>query len=100
MDQLDLSQLTNADKATLVAQIRADFAAIDFAAEDTYFGGKFLYRAANLLRLAEQLGVTDVAATLRTKLTAELTKWFDPKGCDTRASKCFIYDPTIRSISD
>ena len=57
-----------------------------------------LYRAANLMTLAEQLGVTDVAATLRTGLTAELTKWFDPKGCDTNATKCFVYDDGIKSI--
>ena len=93
-DELDLSNLSDEDKAALVAQIKTDAASIDFAASatDTYFGGKMLYRAANLMTLAEQLGVTDVAATLRTGLTAELKKWFDPKGCDTSATKCFVYD--------
>jgi len=95
---LDLSKLSDADKKTVVAQIREDANTIDFTADDTYFGGKFLYRAANLMVLAEQLGVTDVAATLRTKLTAQLTTWFDPKGCAARASKCFVYDPTIHSM--
>ena len=83
--ELDLSTLSDEDKAALIEQIKTDAASIDFAASatDTYFGGKMLYRAANLLTLAEQLGVTDVATTLRTGLTAELDKWFDPKGCDT-----------------
>ena len=99
-DELDLSNLSDEDKTALVEQIKTDAASIDFAASatDTYFGGKMLYRAANLMTLAEQLGVTDVAATLRTGLTAELTKWFDPKGCDTSATKCFVYDDGIKSI--
>ena len=99
-DELDLSTLSDEDKTALIAQIKTDAASIDFAASatDTYFGGKMLYRAANLMTLAEQLDVTDVATTLRTGLTAELTKWFDPKGCDTNATKCFVYDDGIKSI--
>ena len=96
--ELDLSKLSIADKATIVAQIRKDAAAIDFSADDTYFGGKYLYRATNLMTLAEQLGVTDVAKSLRTKLTAQLTMWFDPKGCATRSDRCFVYDPAIHSM--
>jgi len=98
--ELDLSTLSDEDKAAVVEQIKTDAASIDFAASatDTYFGGKMLYRAANLMTLAEQLGVTDVAATLRTGLTAELQKWFNPKGCDTAATKCFVYDDGIKSI--
>ena len=99
-DELDLSNLSDEDKTALVAQIKTDAASIDFAASatDTYFGGKMLYRAANLMTLAEQLGVTDVATTLRTGVTAELTKWFDPKGCATSATKCFVYDDAIKSM--
>ena len=98
--ELDLSTLSDEDKAAVVEQIKTDAASIDFAASatDTYFGGKMLYRAANLMTLAEQLGVTDVAATLRTGLTAELQKWFNPKGCETAATKCFVYDDGIKSI--
>jgi len=98
--ELDLANLSDEDKAAVVEQIKTDAASIDFAASatDTYFGGKMLYRAANLMTLAEQLGVTDVAATLRTGLTAELQKWFNPKGCDTEATKCFVYDDGIKSI--
>jgi endo-1,3(4)-beta-glucanase len=99
-DELNLSNLSDDDKTALIAQIKTDAASIDFAASatDTYFGGKMLYRAANLMTLAEQLGVTDVATTLRTGLTAELDKWFDPKGCETNATKCFVYDDTIKSV--
>jgi endo-1,3(4)-beta-glucanase len=98
--ELDLSALSDEDKSALVEQITADTAAIDFAASatDTYFGGKMLYRATNLLTLAEQLGVTDAATTLRAGITGELDKWLDPKGCDTNATKCFVYDDAIKSI--
>jgi endo-1,3(4)-beta-glucanase len=98
--ELDLSTMSDEDKAAVVAQIKTDAAAIDFAASatDTYFGGKMLYRAANLMTLAEQLGVTDVATELRTGLTAELKKWFNPKGCETSATKCFVYDDGIKSM--
>ena len=96
--QLDVSKLSDADKAALVEQIKSDAASIDFSATDTYFGGKYLYRGANLMTLAEQLGVSDVAADLRTKLTAELEMWFDPKRCATQATKCFVYDDQISSV--
>jgi endo-1,3(4)-beta-glucanase len=98
--ELDLANLSDEDKSALVEQIKTDAASIDFAASatDTYFGGKMLYRAANLMTLAEQLGVTDVAATLRTGLTTELTTWFNPAGCDTTATKCFVYDNGIKSM--
>ncbi|HOZ56959.1 MAG TPA: glycosyl hydrolase [Nakamurella multipartita] len=96
--QLDVSNLSDEDKAALVEQVKTDAAAIDFTATDTYFGGKYLYRGANLMTLAEQLGVDDVAKDLRTKLTAELTMWFDPKRCATEATKCFVYDDQIKSL--
>jgi endo-1,3(4)-beta-glucanase len=96
--QLDVSALSDDDRAALVEQIKADAAAIDFTAADTYFGGKYLYRGANLMTLAEQLGVDDVAADLRTRLTAELEMWFDPQRCATEATKCFVYDDQIKSI--
>jgi len=98
--ELDLSNLSDEDRTALIEQIKADTASIDFAASatDTYFGGKMLYRASNLLTLAEQLGVTDAATTLRTGITGELDKWLDPKGCDTSATKCFVYDEQVKSM--
>jgi endoglucanase Acf2 len=98
--ELDLSKLSDEDKSALAAQIKTDAAAIDFAASatDTYFGGKMLYRAANLMTLAEQVGVSDVAAGLRKGIESELKKWMDPKGCATSATKCFVYDNGIKSM--
>ncbi len=95
---LDLSTVTAADKATIVTQLRKDAAGIDFTADDTYFGGKYLYRAANLMVLAEQLGQVETAKSLRAELTAQLRRWFDPTGCATRSDTCFVYDPTVHSM--
>ena len=62
---------------------------------DTYFGGKYLYRGANLMTLAEQLGVTDVATTLRTRLTAELKHVVRPEGL-RRAARASASSTTRR----
>ena len=95
---LDLSKLSGGDEKALSAQVVKDIAAIPAFPADTYFGGKALYRAAMLLQLAEQLEVGEPAATLRTKLTAELTKWTEPKGCDNREAFCFVYDEQAKGL--
>jgi len=87
----DLDGASDAEREELRTAVAADAAATNFA-EDSYFGGKSLARAADLLVLAEQLGADEVAASLRTRLSEELRMWAEPAGCDTRASKCFVYD--------
>ncbi len=97
---LDLSGLTDGRRAELIAQVRKDAAGI--AAEtrpaDTYFGGKALARDADLLTLAEDLGLDDVAAPLRTSLAADLRRWADPDGCRTGGERCFVWDPRLRTV--
>ena len=95
---LDLSKISGGDRDELEAQVTKDIAALPAFPADTYFGGKALYRAAMLLQLAEQLEVGEPAAQLRTKLTAELTKWTEPKGCDNREAFCFVYDDKAKGI--
>jgi len=63
----------------------------DFPA-DTYFGGKALYRSAQLYQLATQLGLEDVATPLKAKLVTQLDQWTDPQGCAKRPAFCFVYD--------
>jgi endoglucanase Acf2 len=87
----DLGGITDAERDELRTAVTTDVAATTFA-EDSYFGGKSLARAADLLVLAEQIGAEDAAATLRDRLSEELRTWADPSGCDTRAAKCFVYD--------
>ncbi len=88
---LDLDGITDAERDELRAAALDDIAATSFA-EDSYFGAKSLARAADLLMLAEQLDLGEAAVALRERLSEELRTWADPAGCDTRASKCFVYD--------
>jgi endo-1,3(4)-beta-glucanase len=95
---LPVSNLSAAKKATIRSAIAKDVAATPAEPADSYGGGKWLYRLANLLQLANQTGDTKAAATVRAKLDAALEQWADPKGCATRATHCFVYDPTIKGI--
>jgi endoglucanase Acf2 len=97
-DHLDLSGLSPADVRRLTEQLDADIAALPAFPADTYFGGKALQRAAMLLSTADQLGVKDRADRLAQVLDAELTTWTQPKGCDQRAEKCFVYDPLGKGL--
>jgi len=89
---LDTSRLTAEEKATLAAQVRTDVAATPAFPSDTYYGGKALYRAAMLYRLATQVGADDAAETIKARLVTALDQWTEPQGCATRASNCFVYD--------
>ncbi|MFD4993035.1 glycosyl hydrolase [Cellulosimicrobium cellulans] len=99
---LDVTALGDDEKAELADQVRADAATLEAGSlevpSDTYFGGKALARDANLLALAEQLGLDDVAAPLRDDLAAALREWADPAGCAERDARCFVYDPQVRSV--
>lgn len=97
--ELDLSGLGGVERAELAAQVERDAGtALEFTAGDTYFGGKQLGRAATLMRLAEQLDLGDVAATLRVGVGAQLRRWAEPGGCTSRATTCFVYDPAVRGV--
>lgn len=97
--ELDLSRLGGPERAEVTAQVERDAAtALEFTAGDTYFGGKQLARAATLMRLAEQLDLDAVATTLRTGVAAQLRRWTEPRGCESRATTCFVYDPAVRGV--
>ncbi len=99
---LDVTGLGEDAKTELADQVRADVATLEAGSlevpSDTYFGGKALARDANLLSLAEQLGLDDVAAPLREDLAAALREWAEPAGCEERDARCFVYDPEVRSV--
>ena len=95
---LDLSALGDEDRERLADQVRADVAATTTFAADTYFGGKSLYRAANLLDVARQVGADDAVATLTDRLTSALDDWMDPDGCLVRTERCFVYDPEAKGL--
>jgi endo-1,3(4)-beta-glucanase len=97
-DVLDASKLTDADKAELRGTLAKDVAETPPLPTDSYFGGKALYRLANLLTIAHDVGDDSVAADLQKQLSGALTKWTTPNGCTTRSTECFVYDPTAKGI--
>lgn len=95
---LDLSDVVAEDRQRLADQVRADVETTGTFAADTYFGGKSLYRAANLLAVARQVGADDAATELTDRLSTALDEWLDPAGCVDRTERCFVYDPDARGI--
>ncbi len=95
---LKLGQLSGADKSELTSQLARDLASTTPLPTDSYFGGKALYRLANLLMLARELGDTGSAAKAQSKLDAALVTWTEPHGCTTRSTQCFVYDPTVKGV--
>ena len=96
--QLSLGALSAHDKNTLISALQADVAATDLRKTDSYYGGKELYRAANLYVLANQLGQHDLAQNLKAMITADLDQWFDPTGYTLRSNRYFYYDKTVRGL--
>lgn len=95
---LDLSGLSDAGAEELRAQLATDVAADPAYPADTYFGGKALYRDAQLWHIARQLGADAEAATLRQRLVDSLDWWMDPERCATNDAFCFTYDPANRGV--
>ncbi|ROS78927.1 glycosyl hydrolase [Cellulomonas sp. PhB143] len=96
--RLDLSGLDDGARRELASQVRADAGALPARPSDTYYGGKALARDANLLDLADQLGLDDVAGPLRKDLAAALREWTQPHGCEERDARCFVHDPVLGSV--
>ncbi|TFD29004.1 glycosyl hydrolase [Cryobacterium cryoconiti] len=95
---LDLSGVDETWRVRLAKQVEEDIAASPGFAADTYFGGKSLFRAANLLSIAEQVGADDAAAEIRGRLVDALTEWTEPGGCLQRDQRCFVYDPEASGV--
>ena len=95
---LDLSGLSTTDRQTLSTQVAQDVAQSPAPPADTYFGGKWLYRQAQLLDIADQVGADQAAATARTRLVRALAQWTQVKGCRSRAAQCFVYDPRWHGV--
>ena len=96
---VDLAGLSTAQRTELAALVKADVPTVTtFVAKDTYFGGKELFRAVNLYRLAVQLGLTSEAATIKAAVTGQLDLWMDPQRCLTQSIKCFSYDATLKTV--
>ncbi len=101
-DTLKLSRLSDADRSELRDQVRADASAElggPALPTDTYFGGKALYRVAQLTRLAEASGADKTAADLRDYATKQMDAWMDDSGsCTASETRCFYYDTGFRGV--
>ena len=95
---LDVSGISDEHRTAIVEQVAADVAGTPDAPSDTYFGGKWLYRAATLVTLGEEVGAADVVAPLREEVTDALREWTEPQGCADRDARCFAYDPAARGV--
>lgn len=95
---LDLSGISDDERARLREQVAADVASTGTFAADTYFGGKSLYRAVNLLDVARQVGADAAAADLQVRLVDALDEWMSPDGCVSGDERCFVYDPQARGL--
>ena len=95
---LDLSGLDDRARQQLTEQLEADLASAPEFPADTYFGGKALQRAAMLVMVADQLGLSGQADRAAAVLDEQLTRWMEPDGCAQREAFCFVYDPEGRGV--
>jgi endo-1,3(4)-beta-glucanase len=98
---LDLGSLGPRARTALAAQVRKDTAAAEHGPAlptDSYFGGKALYRLAQLERLARSLGLSDAESRLHRLLVAGLDAWLDSATCAASDTRCFSYDPRLRGV--
>lgn len=99
---LDLGPLTENDRRVLREQVQEDISAtVDGPAPpaDTYFGGKYLYRLAQLYRIAHSLEASTAAADARRRLVDELDAWLIPsRSCEAGSIRCFGYDTRFKGV--
>lgn len=90
-NELDLSRLTASQRIQLVSNLGVDIANTTIDKTDSYFAGKQLARAANLLAIAEQLGQKDAAAQIKSKLADAFS---------TRlGGEYFYYETSLKGIA-
>lgn len=97
--QFPVSAFSDTEKRTLQQLVRNDTQNLSVSEHDTYFLGKKLFALANVLDLAEQLGMEAESTSLKERLKAELETWRINTLSQKRATeKYFYYDPVIRGI--
>jgi endo-1,3(4)-beta-glucanase len=95
---LNLNKVSAKQRADLVAKLQTDIGSLEFTASDSYFGGKELYRAANLLILAKDLHQDKLARQVQVKLERQLDLWLDPHGGNERSTMYFYYDKLYHGV--
>jgi endo-1,3(4)-beta-glucanase len=95
---LSADKLSSADKASLSTAVQMDTITTNLTKTDSYYGGKELYRAANLYALAKELGQDKQADTLKSAIETDFAQWFDPDGYQVRDGRYFYYDTTTKGL--
>lgn len=90
-NSLDLRSLSSTQKQSLITTLKEDVKITKFTAKDSYFGGKQLARAANLLDIAHQLDQTEIADELSQKLTNAFA--------DRLNNDYFYYDTKLKGVA-
>ncbi|MGC4176058.1 glycosyl hydrolase [Demequina sp.] len=96
--ELDLSRITDDQREAIITALKGDVAALPAVPSDSYFGGKALYRMANLLTIATELGEEEAAETVRAALAEALGEWGTADRCASGEARCFVYDPMLRGV--
>jgi len=91
-----LAGIAEEQREAISLALEADVAALAAPPSDSYFGGKYLARALNLLTVAHELGDEASAKTLRTVLADNLRDWGNEERCATGEARCFVYDPRVK----
>lgn len=95
---LDLDDLSPGERDELARQVADDVTTSPEPPDDTYFGGKWLYRMSQLLDLASRVGAEEAERAAAERLTDVLARWTDPEGCARRTSQCFVHDPAWQGV--
>ena len=97
-NELDMSAISSDQKRLLGEQLNKDVASLTITKDDTYFGGKELYKAANLLSVAHQIDDTQSTKAAQAKLKVGLEQWLTDNKNLTRTKRYFYYDPSLASV--
>ncbi|MDB5181034.1 MAG: Endo,3(4)-beta-glucanase [Candidatus Saccharibacteria bacterium] len=90
-NQLSLGKLSDEEKRLVISDLQADSQDITIEAQDSYFAGKQLARAAMLYGIAKQLDQADVATQLESVLKREFS---------ARLGKnYFYYDTDLKGVA-
>ncbi|MGZ8804741.1 MAG: glycosyl hydrolase [Microbacterium sp.] len=95
---LALDGIDDATREKIRVQLALDVELPTELPEDTYFGGKALYRLANLMQVATQLGDDESGDIARTRLVEALTDWTTADRCAEADTRCFVYDPEAKGL--
>lgn len=93
-ETLDLSGISGERRQLLTGQLRTDIAAYDDK-DDTYFGGKQLFRMAQLLMIAKQLDDDQLVTSAQKTLKRMFEPWLTP---GKKTAKSFSHDASMRGI--